>query len=532
LRVNLGFDRTWFYGFVNVESYRASGHVWVSAFDRLPFKDKSVKLLQVNCPIFNRPHHNTENMLCEWKRILVPGGKLVFENVASSVEYEKIKSYLAAQHFVPFFSDECWLSQTDGVSRSWKLEAAKESLEELQSHLILDQVSSGDLSAALNEYKRALKAEGRLILSVSDENPKYLQFFDAAFLSELLTKTGWVIERLTQKESTLEVVCRRPKKRVITPNTSVDLAGKRILALGEYQSLRYSQLGFHWDGQARAFDELGMESALIDIRRQQDPKLILEQARLFKPDYILLGLKECLPLVLEYQSEFKKTGAQIIYWFCDPERPTPLPLKGVVDAMFLSNLGQIEEYKKAYGLNRIYYLPQACTPAFMHYQLETELYDIAFAGAVSREKLHTSRAQLIEKLKSKYSMDIRNNVRNTISRFYSRSKLAFGVSDFDAELYTSNRFFIALGCGAAYLFGYFKGAERLIENKKHAAWFKCEEELLELVHFYLTHDTERLRMRQAAQALAHSRHTYPQRLQNLFDTLEGKTDQFRAFLSE
>ena len=89
-----------------------------------------------------------------------------------------------------------------------------------------------------------------------------------------------------------------------------------------------------------------------------------------------------------------------------------------------------------------------------------------------------------------------------------------------------------MGCGAFYICQWFPGIEKLAENDKHLIWFKTENELLEKVDYYLEHKEEREKIRMNAQELAHSKHTFVHRIQNMFDIINGKANGFYGFLKK
>ena len=255
----------------------------------------------------------------------------------------------------------------------------------------------------------------------------------------------------------------------------------------------------------------------------------------FQPDILWLGLMECLPFIKWMEKDIKelrKRGCKIIYWFCDLREPEPMNLREIIDIMFISNFGQIEDFRKAYNLEKIYYMPQAAVPAFM-YRLKLQgIYDIGFAGS-HIGNLHKDRAKLLKKISKKYKLVIKNDVRNNIVNFYSKSKIVLGINpDFCKYLYTSNRFFTAMSCGAFYLCQWFPGIEKLVENNKHLVWFKTEKEFFKLYDYYLKHDKEREIIRGNAEKLIHSKHTYLHRIQNMLDIIDGKTDKFYGFVEK
>jgi hypothetical protein len=264
--------------------------------------------------------------------------------------------------------------------------------------------------------------------------------------------------------------------------------------------------------------------------RNIEKKKLQEAILSFKPRYLFVILKDTLPIIYDIKKRLKDIGTRVIYWFCDPEHPKKEDLSELIDTMFLTNQGQIDEYKKAYNLKRVYYMPQGYGPYAQHRLNLSEEWDVGFAGAISDAPLHKTRRELINAMGKRYNLRTSNAVRNNIAEFYSQTKTVFGASDFDYELYTSNRFYVALGCGACYITKRFKGIELLVENKKHILWFETKQELFDLLDYYLSHNAEREGIRRAAEKLALDKHTYTHRIRNILDILNGKTESFYGFL--
>jgi len=403
---------------------------------------------------------------------------------------------------------------------------------------VFEHIEPKELGKAFSEIKRVLKPHAKFFLTVPNKDayydPGHRQFFTKGSLAELLDKLNFSIDWLELEER--EDKYRKHnmlKAMVVNKPAFQPTQQKKICAIGGYELYRYTQLGFHWDGQVRAFNELGYETLLLDIRKDTNFANLKAKILEFHPDILWCGLKDCLPL-MQWMArdikQLKKRGCKVIYWYCDPREPESLDLENLVDIMFLSNAGQIKDYQKAYNIKKIYYMPQACTPAFMYRLNLPERYDIGFSG-VLENNFYKKRTRVLKKLSEKYNVVTKNDVRNCISNFYSKSRITFGMNpDFDQYLFTSNRFFVALGCGAFYLCEWFPGIERLVKNHVHAVWFKTEGELFDLLGYYLENKEEREEIRKNAQTLAHGKHTYTQRIQNMFDIIDGKTNEFYGFL--
>ncbi|MFH1385070.1 MAG: glycosyltransferase [Candidatus Omnitrophota bacterium] len=388
-----------------------------------------------------------------------------------------------------------------------------------------------------SEMKRILADNGTVCFFLRYERDifedHYVQFFDKARFVSMIDEIGGLtiikLETVVLKDTERYLMAYVEKRSCRAP--FYNEKKRKICALGEYGMLRYNHLGFHWDGQARAFDELGLEHRLIDIMRNKDRNRIIEQINHFKPDYLLIGLREGLPLIQDIYNDIKHLKATILYWYCDPSLPQSRDLGGIIDFMFLSNAGQIVDYREKYGIKNIFYLPQGYSPYVMFRHQMPEIHEIGFSGTVSPVALHKTRIMCMNLLRRRYNVTCQNTTRNTIAEFYSSCKLIFGSSDFPYELYTSNRFFIVMGCGGVYLCHKFPGIEKLVKNKEHVLWFESPEEMLDLAHYYINHQHERNRIRESAEKLAREQHTYTQRIRNMLEIVEGKAPGFSGFLN-
>ncbi len=506
--------------------------------------------------IFNRILHELENQLFKDKKLIDLGcGSAEMDIILGrnghsivGVDVSKKALQLAEQH-----KSQEGLSNIRFVNASLdNMPFPANSFDSAIMLEVLEHIDYSDTEEIFNEIKRILKPHAKMLITVPNKfaygDPGHIQIFAKGRLVELLDEQGLSIEWMDWERRTDAYREHDMLKVMCTNNPNTYHQNRKICAIGAYSN-RYDELGFHWDGQIRAFHSFGYNPLFLDIRRDTYENL-REKIIEFNPDILWLGLKDCLPLIELMEKDLKKMGCTVAYWFCDMrgiegikevvpfKKPLVDPRKtgSLIDYIFLSNAGQIKDYKRAYVNEKVSYMGQSCSPRFHHRVKSKEKYDIVFAGDTDNSIFHKERTKLIKKISRHYNVVVRNDVRNTIAEFYSRSKIVFGAdviggnSEFQPYLYTSNRLFVAMGCGACYICQWFPGIEKLAENHKDLVWFKTEKELFKHIDYYLKHDEERETIRKNAQKLAHTRHTHACRIQNMLDIIDGKTDGFRGFL--
>ena len=521
-RLNLNCRGDAYYGYVNIEDTRTKARVFVSALDKLPFADNEVKFIIADFEAIDKRRYHTGRMFKEWARVMVPNAILALDNfyynesrgtelknAGFELIFDDSKKLLPVAHFI--YSPEAGIDNRSG-------------LEYMRPKRAFDH-----LCRLYNEMGMGVSKEIAVKNEVLCEDGRFLSFFDKANFVHLLDKIGFFIDNIETRNGYINV---KVSKKISDGMPGIKLEKKKkICAIEQYLMLRYNHLGFDEDGLPHAIERLGYDCLPIEGMRNMDYKVIQKAILEYKPDYIFLRLKEVLPVLFDIRRDLKKTGTKVIFWFTDPTHPEKgLDLSDVVDIMFLSNAGQLDEYKKAYNLNRVYFMAQSYMPNVFHHIDIPEKYDIGFTGALSKDRLHSTRRMILDALSQKYTVKVRNNVRNNVAEFYSESRLVFGTSDFPYQYYTSNRFFIAMGCGSVYLTKKFPGIDKFVRNKEHVLWFDTDEEMLDLVDFYIKNDAARRKIGENAQKLAQEKHTCVHRVRNMIDIAEGKTEDFYGFL--
>lgn len=565
-RVNLGCFGEGFYGYVNIDDARFKGRTYVSSFFRLPLPDNSVKVLLVDFNAVRKYEDKYFRIFKEWARILVPNAIVTIDNFDLSPEIEKIFFQLGFKHifhrineYVPVvhlvysppiaeFNQKQMYYSVEGnrllitTNEKRGVDSLKINLIEFSKHqfneIVLDGVIEYTYPHALEGFfhtlKKFLASHGRVSMRIRnelyEEDKKAVTFFDKGNLVMYMHETDFAFDRIEIQGDELFAVVRH--KEALTPPANIVRPKKRrVCVAGQYIMFRYNQLGFDWDGIARAMDELGYETLFLETMRNMDYEELRKAILKFRPEYILIMLKEVLPFLEYIKDDCKRFGIKTLFWFTDPDTPWNHDYSDALDYMFTSSGGQVECYKKHFNIEHVYFMAQPTSPYIMYKHDIPEKYDVGFTGALSKASLHSTRRKAMDRLSSKYNVAIRNNVRNNVTEFNCQCKLVFGASDFEAELYTSNRIWVAMSAACCYVSNKFPGIERFARNREHLLWFETLDELDELVAYYLAHDKERRVIGENAARLIREKHTYAHRIHNMFDIVDGKTKDFYGFLS-
>lgn len=307
----------------------------------------------------------------------------------------------------------------------------------------------------------------------------------------------------------------------------------RIVIFGDFWpdgQGHFFQPGKGWDGITRAFNHFGHEYLAINMR---DKKLtfpkIAERVLLFMPQVWWIRIKEGLAFLAWWSHQGYPRPEKVVYHFCDLRAPEgvssiwpvkepvidPSKVHGLIDVLFLANSGQLAEYQEAYQIPRGYFLPHFYVPEVL-YPIETQKrYDIGFVGAIDFSIYHYDRTKLLIALKDIYGDRLAVRERGVwgknLALFYSQCKIVLGPGcGLNVRHNTSDRFVLALGCGAFYLYQYFAGAEDLMPPTTAIPWH-TQDMLCHLIDFYVDNDeSTRQVIARRGLALAIERYTHVQ----------------------
>ncbi len=84
----------------------------------------------------------------------------------------------------------------------------------------------------------------------------------------------------------------------------------------------------------------------------------------------------------------------------------------------------------------------------------------------------------------------------------------------------SARMYTAVGCGAFYMCQHVEGIEDILEPGKEIVTFRSEQEMIDLIRYYLENDELRMKIAEAGQKRVLRDHTYEVRMRQMMEIIK------------
>jgi spore maturation protein CgeB len=296
-----------------------------------------------------------------------------------------------------------------------------------------------------------------------------------------------------------------------------------------------------------------MEVSLIDTMGSEDAYHDLTSAvERFKPDMLLIikdyGMRP------EWLYEIKRKSVLLVQWYIDPVIPEWLPpFVKLSDFFFTMSEGLIEEFRRLGG-EQVFWLSQGFEPSFYNIEKTTEkdvkFYgtDITFVGNLGSLSQYLPRRKYIQRILDEgfrfkwWGTHLPRKI-STIPLILGRFGRSYGGKFIWGREYAkvarlskvflafdsmprirksmSARMYTAVGCGAFYMCQHVDGIEEVLEPGKEIVTFRSEEEMVDMIRFYLRNDGLRARISEAGQRRVLKEHTYEARIRNMLETIEN-----------
>jgi spore maturation protein CgeB len=303
----------------------------------------------------------------------------------------------------------------------------------------------------------------------------------------------------------------------------------------------YYKAGFESNGhRVLCFDPSSTKDAF---------KKVFEFTKSSKPDFIL-HTKDELPA--EIFQELRSL-TKVIQWYPDPVIPEwLLPYVKASDVFFTMSEGLVEEFRSL-GAEHVFWLTQAFYPSFFQIRDITEedrntfAAEVTFVGNLGSKTQYLPRRQYLERI-------IREGFRLkwwgpkiprkfvTIPLLLGRLGKAYGGKFIWGQEYAkaaqlskiflafdsmpgikksmSARMYTAVGCGAFYLCQHVEGIEEVLVPGREIVTFRSEQEMIDMIRYYLKNDEERERIARAGRERILKDHTYEIRTRELLRIIE------------
>lgn len=383
--------------------------------------------------------------------------------------------------------------------------------------------------------RRILKPNAKFLILIPNKKKYFLresaQLFDKGIFLRIIDENNFVVKwiNLSSSFKMIQILLQNQH------NFPLEKSRTKVLLLGHY-ALRYTFLNnARWDGQARAFEKIGYDTCIFDFKDHSFPYL-LEHIKLYNPDILWIGGTTGYHFLKKYADFLKASKIKVVYWMWDIAPIKDFDFKNIIDYMFITSKGEVQEYKKRYNLDKVYFMPTPIVPEIIHRnKYIKEIYDVGFAGLLFNTKIYPyyeERRKLLQFISQHFKVKIFKNHYNDLPEYYSKCKIIFGGTPAlkDLELYASNRLYIALSDGCCFITNYFKGLEKLAENETHLLWFNNQKELFALLEKYLFNKALREEIKNNAEKLARLKHDYIFRLTNMLDIINNESEEFYGFI--
>jgi len=183
---------------------------------------------------------------------------------------------------------------------------------------------------------------------------------------------------------------------------------------------------------------------------------------------------------------------------------------------FVAQKDYIPLFKKI--VDNVFWLPLAADPEINKKYDTPKIFDIGFVGS-KNPKMYPDRIKILNKLSEKHDvLSVWGIWGENISKIYGISRIGFNKS-LSGDL--NMRVFEVMSCGSMLLTDKIgNGITDLFKDKKHLVVYSTEEELYELIQYYLENEDEREKIAKEGQIEVLKNHTYDNRVEYMLDKIK------------
>lgn len=248
----------------------------------------------------------------------------------------------------------------------------------------------------------------------------------------------------------------------------------------------------------RPLRKMGYRVIDTDYRKDSDrlPELLSQRA-----DLVIVIKGQSIPSQL-----IERISCPKVLWYPDdifafsPARPTISRVGFAYDIVYTFDKVAISEVRSLGGKD-VRWLPFGCN-LNIHKKMELpKIYDLSFVG-----NLHPNRLALFPRLQRKFNFFIAaGTYMLKMVKIFNQSKVVFNLAI--GKTGCNQRVFEALGGGSFLLTNEIPMDGRIFEDKRHLVYFN-EENLEELIEYYLASEEEREEIASEGHREVIENHTY------------------------
>lgn len=175
-------------------------------------------------------------------------------------------------------------------------------------------------------------------------------------------------------------------------------------------------------------------------------------------------------------------------------------------------------------------LPHAANVELFQPTHEDRIYEVGWVGRTDRP-IYASRRYLLPRLAQRFKMNKWEEFHTPeeMAEVYQHSQIVVNISRDDYPQDANLRVFEAMAAGALLITGIPSELSALgFQDREHFAGYRDNDEVEDLIHYYLSHEAERLRIAKTGKDLVLREHTHDRRVEQILTTLRKDEGQLFA----
>ncbi|MCH8012127.1 MAG: glycosyltransferase [Candidatus Marinimicrobia bacterium] len=284
------------------------------------------------------------------------------------------------------------------------------------------------------------------------------------------------------------------------------------------------------DHQVYVFDDVKLSQLL---GRSAVQVLLKSMIAFLQPDLVYFAKASKLSV-----SSIRRISAKVltVMWYFDIRKSLdPMVLERAKQVgLFVTVSSELSKRFEAAGVKNVWHLPQAFTQHILQMKPRENIKptDVAFIG---NNRGAEARIRLLKKIGTQFQLTVWGSGwagfqdsfivpdKKVFNKDYvsicqnSRIVLATPTEESYSSVrhYFSNRVWLTLGSGGFLLHKYHEGMDDYFKDQKHLVFFQDDNDCLEKIQYYLSHEEERKNIAYSGQRYVLEHHTYRVRIEAL-----------------